>query len=150
MIQRKQSLFLLIAFILTLVCLCSPVAELCSDDMKANVMMYNLWLSDGGKHNYSVAALFVLLIITLPINIKAIFSFNDRKLQSRLCLYNIILSLLWYVVLVATVLVLKEDAYTLQIKLQITFPLISLILHFMARRAIIADERLVRAADRIR
>lgn len=150
MIQRKQTLFLLISLILTIVCLCSPVAELRYDGMNADILVYNLWAIADGKHNYSVMGMFIILLITLPINLKAIFSFNTRKFQSRLCMYNMVLSLLWYAAFVVSIFVITKEHYDFHIKLQATFPLISAILYYMAHKAIDADERLVRAADRIR
>lgn len=150
MIQRKQTLFLLISLVLTVVCLCSSIGEYRSGGMSADLQVYNLWVDNGGRHDYSVLWLFLILLITCPITLKAIFSYTDRKLQSRLCLYNILLSLLWYAVFIVAFCVIGKESYNFSVGFGAILPLVSGILYFMARSSIIADEKLVRAADRIR
>ena len=46
MIQRKQTIFLFLAFVLTLVCMCSRIGTLYSDGIEV-ARVFNLWLSDG-------------------------------------------------------------------------------------------------------
>lgn len=65
-------------------------------------------------------------------------------------MFNMLLIVGWYVVYAMYVLNLKEAGNELTISLPVIFPAISLILYFMARKAILADEALVRSADRIR
>ncbi len=98
MIQRKQTLFLLVAAILGLV----------------------FWLS---------WPLFVIQAFASVLSLYTIFIYKKRPLQAKLCLVTILIHFLSIVA---------------------CFPLIAAILCFMARKAILADERLVRAADRIR
>lgn len=150
MIQRKQTIFLLLSLVLTVICLCSPIGEYRSDGMAADLQVYNLWIDNGGRHDYSVLWQFLILLVTCPITLKAIFSYTDRMLQSRLCLYNIVLSLLWYAAFIVAFYVVGKDGYAFIAGFGAVLPLVSAILFFMARSAIIADEKLVRAADRIR
>ena len=66
MIQRKQTLFILIALILSLVCLCLPIASFSAEGMGVPSQMYNLWiLSDGGVRDFAPWPLFVLLLLKL-------------------------------------------------------------------------------------
>ena len=46
MIQRKQTLYLLLALIITVICLCLPVATLVPQGMGVDMPMYNLWVVD--------------------------------------------------------------------------------------------------------
>jgi len=150
MVQRKQTVFLLFALVLTIGCLCMEIGSFEPSGMGTSTAMYNLWLSADGKHDYSVAALFVVLLVSCPLNVKAILSFNDRMYQSHLCLYNIVLIALWYAILAISVWFIGKGGATFQPSIASCLPLISLILYVMARKAILADEKLVRDADRIR
>src|SRR5574344_1486547 len=151
MIQRRQTLFLLVALILTIVCLSLPVASLEPSGMGVNTEIYNLWIKDGsGTLGFKVCPLFVILLFTCPINLWTIFKFHDRKFQARLCLVNILLILIWYMVyMYFTVLGgLAFENQTLHFAFAVCLPLIAIVLYMMARHSILADEKLVRAADR--
>lgn len=150
MLQRKQTVFLFLAFLFTVVCLCLPVGSFEPDGMGVNEQMYNLWILDNGKHDYSVVGLFLILLISCPVNLMAIFSYRDRIYQSRLCTFNIFMQVAWYIVYVICVQVVKTPDTTFHIEMASCFPLISFILYIMARKAILDDEKLVRDADRIR
>lgn len=150
MIQRKQTLFLLIAVALTVVCLCLPLGNFTpTDTLGGKSVMYNLWIAQpDGSLDFSVWALFAIMLLTCPIALMAIFSYRNRMAQSRFCMFNILLSLGWYVVY--AVMAFNMDAGTFKASLTAAIPAVNIILYFMARRAILADEELVRSADRIR
>ena len=116
MIQRKQTLFLLVAAILGLV----------------------FWLS---------WPLFVIQAFASVLSLYTIFIYKKRPLQAKLCLVTILIHFAWYIALAALIHQGKADQ---NLPIVACFPLIAAILCFMARKAILADERLVRAADRIR
>jgi len=116
MIQRKQTLFLLVAAILGLV----------------------FWLS---------WPLFVLQALASAVSLYTIFIYKRRPRQATLCLMSILLHFGWYILLAALIHQGKADP---NLPIVACFPLIAAILCFMARKAILADERLVKAADRIR
>ncbi|WP_315255924.1 DUF4293 domain-containing protein [Segatella oulorum] len=152
MIQRKQTLYLLIALVLTFVCLSFPLATFVGDDLHTDTLVTNLCERLGrGIPNFKTVPLFVLLLLTLPLNVWAIFAFKARKFQAKLCLINVILLVLWHVVAIYFLFFSTErQDTTLEIRFTAFFPLISLLLYVLARYAILADEKLVRAADRIR
>ena len=116
MIQRKQSLFLLIAVILGMV-------------------FFLAW------------QLFILQMLASAVSLYAIFLYKHRKRQANLCLVSILDYLAWYIVLAVLI---HQGKFPEQLPLTAALPLVSAILCFMARKAILADEKLVRAADRIR
>jgi hypothetical protein len=70
-----------------------------------------------------------------------IFQFKQRPRQAMFCLVAILFVLAWYIGLA----VIKWQPQTLD-----ALPMCEAILIFLARKGIIADEKLVRAADRIR
>ena len=152
MIQRKQTLFLLLAVIAAISCLCLPIGEFATGNvLGGNSVMYNLWIvRPDGSYDFSVWALFAILLVTCPISLMAIFSYKNRMVQSRFCMFNILLALGWYIVFAAMALNTGGAAGGFRVSIAAALPAVSMLLHFMARKAILADEALVRSADRIR
>ena len=151
MIQRKQTLFLLIAVVVAIVCLCLPLGDFTTGMPGEASTMYNLWIvRPDGTYDWSIWALFAILLITCPVSIVAIFSYRNRITQSRFCMFNMLLTLGWYVVFAVMAFNVQEAGNKLAVSFPAVLPVISLILYFMARKAILADEALVRSADRIR
>ena len=71
-----------------------------------------------------------------------VFQFKNRLFQAKLCLLCLLLVFAWYIGLA----VLQGSNITTVEAL----PMVEAILIFLARKGIIDDEKLVRAADRIR
>lgn len=140
------------ALILTLVCLCLPVGLFVTDSMQPSSLMVNLWVNQpSGAHDYSVWPLFAVLLLSCPVTVAAIFAYRNRIFQSRLCLMSMLLMLAWYAALAVFGFALPriENAQFTP-SIAAALPLVNVILLLMARRGILADEALVRAADRIR
>ncbi len=150
MIQRIQTLYMLVAVIVTSVCLCIPVGAIEPQGMGVWPQVYNLWVDAGDACYYGVWPLFALQLLSIPCAIAAIFLYRQRKLQAKVCLLCVALLLLWYVCYFAYVYGLYSDLGTFHIRFGACLPIVAVILYLMARRAILADERLVRSADRIR
>lgn len=121
MIQRIQTLYLLLAVILTVACSC---------------LLWGMWIH------------VVLLIISAAFGFYSIFVYNNRKIQAKFCLFNILFLVCWYILYF--VLFKVEANESERLSWYLVLPAVSLICYFLARRGIISDERLVRAADRIR
>lgn len=151
MIQRIQTVYLVLAFIVTVLCLMNPVGVYHFDQLgNTDATLYNLFIQWGGEKSFSVWALFALLLMTCPLTILAVFLYKNRKLQARVCAYNVLLTLAWIAVLVIYGYVNKPEGGQFTPYLWAALPGVALILHVLARKAIIHDEKLVRAADRIR
>lgn len=118
MIQRVQSLYLLAGAILSIVCV---------------VCLWGLWLP------------MALLVVSALFGIYTIFVYNNRKLQAKFCMFNIMLLVGWYILYFVMYQFFGATA-----QWPVALPLLSLLCYVLARRGIMADERLVRAADRIR
>ena len=147
MIQRKQTLYLLAALIVTIVCLCLPIASLKASGMEVDSIVTNLWIHDNTGYSFKTSPLFVLLHLTCPLTLLSIFKYHQRLFQAKLCVINAVLIIFWgayYAFFYAT------SAVSITLHFATCLPVIALILHLMARHAILADEKLVRAADRIR
>lgn len=152
MIQRKQTIYLLLAVILSIVCLCMPVGKFDVGGM-STMTEYNLWLVDGqGNHQFSCWPLFAILLPSSALGCYTIFLYHNRRFQARMCTFNIFLLIGWYIVFAVFSNVLGSPASgtSFQIELGGGLPAIALALYFLAYKGIMADEKLVRAADRIR
>jgi 4-hydroxybenzoate polyprenyltransferase len=112
MIQRKQTVFLLLAAVLAIVCLVVRLQ----------------WID-------------VLQGLSAVLSVYTIFQYRQRLRQARLCLAGLFVVLAWYIGVAA----LEGKVGTVEV-----LPMVNAILIFMARKGILDDEKLVRAADRIR
>jgi len=150
MIQRKQTVFLFLALVAVIVCLMSPIGSFEPEGMGVFHGMSNWFISNPQNGEREWTPLFFILLVTCPVTLGAIFTYKNRVLQARLCIVNIVLFLLWYADYAAYAIFLGPDKMTLHPGFAASLPMIAVILCFMARSGIIADEKLVRAADRIR
>ena len=151
--QRIQTVYLILAFIATVICLCSPLGYFEPAGMGGNTVMYNLWnvMPDGTRNFGGVWPLFVLLLLTCPLNIWAIIAYKNRKLQVRLCLACVSLIFLWVCYGIGVVRGQSMGfESTFRYSLTAALPIVAFIFYMMARHGIIKDEKLVRSMDRIR
>ncbi|MBW4757617.1 DUF4293 domain-containing protein [Prevotella histicola] len=150
MIQRKQTVFLFLALLATIACLCLPVGSFEPQGMGTENQLMNLWINEtNGGRNFSVWALFAILLVTCPISTFAIFDYHNRKRQARSCMFSMLMIIGWYIVYGVFSQVLMPG-FTFHVEFAACLPLIAFILLWLARHSILADEALVRAADRIR
>lgn len=150
MIQRKQTLFLLLALVGAIACLMMPVGSYEPEGMGAWHGMSNWFISDPQSGEREWTPLFFILLMTCPVTLGAIFTYKNRMLQAKLCIANVVLLLLWYVDYIAYAFFLGPEKMTFHFAFAACMPLLAIILNVMARAGIMADERLVKAADRIR
>jgi hypothetical protein len=121
--QRKQTVFLLLSAIVAVVAL--------------SVYFYS-WV------------MFGLLLLAASVNIYTIFLFLRRPLQARLCVISMCCYVFWYVALIVYSKQVSPDASQFHLPWSSVLPMVSAILTAMARKGILADEKMVRAADRLR
>ncbi len=149
MIQRIQTVYLLLAAIVTIAGLCMPIAVI--DVGGKNIAeVYNLWMSFGNGHGFFVPLIpmFVLLIFSSFIEVVTIALYKKRPMQSKFCIASMVLYILYYAVAAYALHTMTGDNVTPSLPL--AFPGVSFILVILANRAIKSDEKLVRAADRLR
>ena len=97
MIQRKQTLFLILAVIVSVCCLSLPVATLLPSGMGAPSQVLNLWIADGnGARDFSAWPLFAVLLLSAAIGFFDIFLYKNRRRQAALCAFCIFLLVVWY------------------------------------------------------
>ena len=172
MIQRIQTLYLALAVVLCTACLCLPVGNFISDQGDLVGTLYNLWLHQpsqlgdtlhtaadapvlaseaAGTHSFAPWALFAILLLSASGLAFSIFIYRARLVQSRLVMLCCLLIVGWYLVYGVFIYLLGDD---LDASFQLTpwaaFPLVACILSYLAFRAILKDEALVRSLDRLR
>ncbi|HET7732981.1 MAG TPA: DUF4293 domain-containing protein [Paludibacter sp.] len=155
MLQRIQTIYLLIIAILSGMTLFLPVADLINTkdnliyliDIKGvtliqqtgNVLVSTTWLLS------AFAAVFgIIALITL-------FSYKNRVKQIRLSVINMLFMLGYYVLLVIYIWsASKQLNAEWHLHFATVLPLISLIFNYLAIGAIGKDEKLVKSLDRLR
>ncbi len=149
MIQRIQSVYLLIVTGLLIASLFIPVGHfITSDGIASAFKPLGLSLPDGGFR--STWGMFGILLLSAIISFCTILVFRNRNLQIRLTIFNSILIIAYYVVFLVFMFVLKGPDGSYHIGLGLFLPMLALILNYMSIRAIYTDEMLIKASDRLR
>ena len=155
MIQRKQTLFLLLAVIACAFCLFLPVGSIEPHGMGVATKVYNLGVvgEEGILISSTCIPLFLLQCVTAILSLVTIFLFNNRKLQMSLCSVALLFDALWcvdYALILFGIIPIPEVEGKMSLGLGTCLPVVSLILIWMAKKGVEHDEKLVKAADRIR
>ena len=140
MIQRIQSLYLLIVTVLFAVLMFTKFVVI--NDIE-----------------YGVTDSVYMIIITAVIGLLSlgtIFCFNNRTLQVRVSIFNMLLMLGWYAMAAFVGYKMVGSAVEGNIvefpaaAVVVTFPIVSMILTYLAIRGILKDDALVKSYDRLR
>ncbi|MBQ3609321.1 MAG: DUF4293 domain-containing protein [Bacteroidaceae bacterium] len=149
MIQRIQSVYLLVVTILMIICMCNPVGSIIASTNEISEFgNLCITLPDGSK-DYAPWALFAILMVVAILSFVTIFLFKKRMLQIRLTIFSSIMLIGYYLALVALALMLAEGT-SFTPSWTICLPFIAIVLNWLAIRGIGADEALVKAYDRLR
>lgn len=154
MIQRIQTLYLLIVAILMALTLFLPLAWFASDAGEFTLRAFGLETA-AGEVAQPTSYLGILLVLVCLLPLVVIFLYKRRLLQIRLCVAEAVL-LVGAVVMEGIYYflgwrVFSDLAFHTQgFKPAIALPLVCLLFVYLAARAIFHDELMVRAADRIR
>jgi len=152
MIQRIQSLYLLVVSILMGSLFMFPIAQLFGPESEIYEFYFNgLRLMDSAEQYVVTWPPMLLLCVIVLISFVSIFLFKKRVLQMRVNLFNIIL-MLGYVGLNYFYIRNFDKQMDGEVVYQLiaVFPIISIILTYLAIRSIGKDEALIRSIDRIR
>ena len=149
MIQRIQSVYLLVVTILMIVCMCSPVGSIIANTNEISEFGNLCITMPDGTKDYAPWALFTILLVVAILSFVTIFLFKKRMLQIRLTIFSSVVLIGYYLALVAYIFMLAENT-NFTPSWTICLPFIALILNWLAIRGIGADEALVKAYDRLR
>lgn len=157
MIQRIQTLYLLIVVALGIALCFQPVAIFATLDVRAwELTPFSLVeMEETELVPVALQGLWGLSLATVLIPVLAlidIFLFKKRILQARLNIFLAMLCIGWYGILAIYIWLMKTMVEDVMWGLDVwaAIPLICFVLTLMATRRILKDEALVRAADRIR
>lgn len=151
MIQRIQSVYLLVVAALSALVMMAPLADLTTD--KATFVFNTLNVTDvaTGAEVSSTWPVMAILVAVILVSVYTILQYKNRLLQIRLAKINGLLSVLFYAVFFFYFWLLKDKLQvTLHMRLILALPLVSYVMNWLAIRAIKADEALVKSLDRIR
>ena len=107
-------------------------------------------IAPDGTMNYAPWALFAILMVVAILSLVTIFLYRKRMLQIRLTLFSSIILVGYYVTLAAFVWGTLKECGSFTPSWTLCLPLISIILNWLAIRAIGKDEMLVKAYERLR
>ena len=153
MLQRIQTVYLLLIVALTIATLFFPLAVLqAGNDLFSFDASGVSTLMGEPALIYPTWGLFALVAVIAIVALVTIFLFKRRILQIRLCVFNALLMIGFYgfFAYLAYNFTSSFAEMSLQVKFGLAFPLINLILDYLAIRNIGADEALVRSLDRLR
>jgi uncharacterized membrane protein YhdT len=158
MIQRIQSVFLLLAFLAAIALFFYPLAGIYSDLIAYKFYVYGFKnMVPGEASIFSFMTTFPLLLLNIlaaALSATCIFLYKNRVRQAKL----VRLAILLEIILVALVFFVYANIVERNLlatpdylnEAGIYFPLISLIFNILAIRFIMKDEKLVRSVDRLR
>lgn len=149
MLQRKQTLFLLLAIVCTFVGSILPIGYITPQGMGTDLTIYQLFIK-GDSTSYSPWPLFAIMLCTYPLSITAIFMYKQRKTQAKLCMAAVVLYILWYAYYIFATLTIFSKMGSGHMTYAALLPALAIVFHLLARRGILNDEKLIRSIDRIR
>lgn len=147
MIQRIQTVYLLISVVLMGLLFALPFAEIAKDGV---VYLFNfMGVSADGATKMNGIIIPVLIALILILHGYAITSFKNRALQQKV-VGAVLVALLILIGVFIYFTYLSFGGAQISFKIASSFPLIAIILDYLAIRAIKKDEALIRSIDRIR
>jgi uncharacterized membrane protein len=159
MLQRIQSVFLFLVVVFGVLALLFPIAEFTGDMNMLRFYLYSV--EDLSPAPFGDAAFTYGRWFTLPLALGqffiillafiTLFQYKRRIFQIRLNLLNILLNVLLIggIFYYASMLETASGA-TADYKIATLFPLLSVVMIFLANHYIRKDEKLIRSANRLR
>lgn len=152
MIQRIQSVYLLVAAVFTAIFTFSHLVEIKSGEYLYYITAFGVFDTNSTAEalfSTTFFGLFALALVFLKIFI--IFLYKNRAIQIRLSIISIVanlglIGLIYYLSLNATSQLESVTSY----KIPVIFPLVSVVLLVLAILSIRKDDNLVKSLNRIR
>lgn len=155
MIQRIQTVYLFLAIAAIISMFFFPIANFYGDTYYFYFSLDGV--SDEAFLSINTIPVIVMAVVLIVLIFSGIFAYKNRMFQVKLIRFAVLLNIAFIIVLYFGYIdnivkdFAKQDAVLqVQYKAGVYFPLIVLIFLILAIRAIIADEKKVRAADRLR
>lgn len=154
--QRIQTLYAAIAVFITLVLLFVSVGSIQLNDSVLSVKGLGV---SGGEEMSGVPgtiAYLVIIVVGVLVGGISVVLFNNRKLQAKILLFSIVFQLGTIAVGYFTLTQISNFVVGLGQPAEVSYgiglilPLVSIILLFLARKAVMKDDELVKSVDRLR
>ncbi|HBB00201.1 MAG: hypothetical protein A2W86_13100 [Bacteroidetes bacterium GWD2_45_23] len=150
MLQRIQTLFLLLAAAAMLVASVTPLAFFMYNGDKVVFEAIGIYLNE--VLNDSTWGLFTLGMVSSVLSLITVFLYKQRILQIRLSVFNAMLMIGFYLYFgfILYNLFPVENLVFQKVGVGLIMPVIAIILTILAIRKIGADEALIRSLNRLR
>lgn len=155
MIQRIQTLYLLGIVALMVAALFTPLAYFVAGTEVYELFAFSLKPKGATEAGQSTMYMGIIVALATLLPLVTIFLYKNRMLQIRLCAVELVL-LAGAEIFMAIYYYLSNRMFSMMefhtqgFRIAIIFPIVALILDYLALRAIFKDEMLVRSLDRIR
>lgn len=149
MIQRTQSIFLLLASILMVATAFCPLIELVNENASFSATFHSF----GIGADFPTWGVLIFAVISALLAFINIFFYKKRKLQINIGYMTALSIIIYYVtsmVYINSFMGKIDSSYTLNVQFGIILPVIALVLDLLAISRIKKDEKLVKSLDRIR
>jgi len=152
MIQRIQTLFLILAFMFLSLMFFSPYATFIDPQAVFYIFDFSgIYGQEDANMVINILPLQILITVVPAISLVTVFLFKNRILQMRLCVFNMLLMIGMLILMAYYIFYIKKElSFQIYYKGTLLFPLISLIFTWLAFKNIRKDEILIRSIDRIR
>ena len=147
MIQRIQSVYLLVSTFLLGLLFLLPFAEIVKDGAIYTFNFKGILLD--GAVQQSGVAVSVFIVVLMALHGFAISSFKNRKRQKVIVIYTILMFLVLFGLFIYYTY-LSFSGAQIGLKIGAILPLVAIVIDYLAIRAIDKDEALIRSIDRIR
>jgi hypothetical protein len=154
MIQRIQSLYLLLSAILSSVLLFTPLSDIrLAGGVTLKYFSYGFQhAGQTGNFMHSALPIIFLLAIVSVVSFVCIFLYKKRKIQIRLCWLSILLLILLAIIICLNYYSIQQEFGTASASIIgiLIIPVLNILALLMAYRGIHKDELLVKSYDRLR
>ncbi|MBN1769588.1 MAG: DUF4293 domain-containing protein [Prolixibacteraceae bacterium] len=156
MLQRIQTVYLLLALILVGLLAWLPLGDIIAGEVLYEFTIRGVFNAETGSVVINGWPLIAMLAVIEVLQLIIVFGFKNRVRQMRIAVFNILIMLgffavVWFFVHLSLKELVGESKYSFySFKIPLAFPIVAAILNYLAIRAIGKDEALVRSIDRIR
>lgn len=145
MIQRKQTIFLLLSMLVIALSFFFPILGV-EGAVGQEDLLFNL-SAMGGTMSGNIG-LFITMLAAFLLNGAAIFAYKERRKQMKMILGGVALMVIWYILIAITIH--WADVHLYHWHISAILPLLVIILNLMAYKGVKHDENLIKSMDRIR
>ncbi len=159
MIQRIQSIYLLISSVLLSYLFFIPVAEYVTESNDVlNLFCYAFIDTKVDQQVMVTVPIVILLVITILLSLVTIFLYKNRRLQIRISIYNIVLmfgltGIIYYYYKTGILQLINEQNITISAQKMLyssLIPIFAAFFTYLAYKKILKDDALVKSIDRLR